>query len=231
VKSDGGKPVIRWKKIKTTQPAIDYLFETIDTRLLAGQRVFWLVAGGSTMSIAVEVARKLSKRGSLSRLSVSLTDERYGEVGHSDSNWQQLIDGGFSLPDAKLYPVLGASNLEEKVEQYTGLLETEIAASDFAVASAGLGADGHIFGIKPKSPALNSSRSAVGYVWEDFVRITPTIKFIKQLDEVVVYAVGREKHRQFDKLEQAVPAAEQPAQLLKSLTKVTIFNDYKGETP
>ena len=35
-----------------------------------------------------------------------LTDERYGPVGHPDSNWSQLLQKGFDLPQAKLVPVL-----------------------------------------------------------------------------------------------------------------------------
>jgi 6-phosphogluconolactonase/glucosamine-6-phosphate isomerase/deaminase len=100
----------------------------------------------------------------------------------------------------------------------------------YSIALAGMGPDGHIFGVKPHSPSVESQADVVAYKWDDYNRITPTINLIKRLDEVLVYAMGAEKHKQLDDLASDLSPQEQPAQFLKKLQKVTIFNDYIGES-
>lgn len=221
--------MIEFKKVSGNAPVTDYLTRDIGGRLKRNESILWLVAGGSAMDVAVNTARNLKDYPNLSKLAITLTDERFGAPGHADSNWKQLSDRGFELPGARMLPVLTGSELESTVSAYQGLLETELAGADFSIALAGMGADGHIFGIKPRSPAVSSDESLIGYDWDDFRRITPTLAIIKELDEIVVYAAGAKKHPQIDKLAGAAAADEQPAQLLKQAGKTIFFNDYKGE--
>jgi 6-phosphogluconolactonase/glucosamine-6-phosphate isomerase/deaminase len=66
------------------------------TELRAGKRVLWLLSGGSNIRAIVEVMDSIDD--SLTpNLSLLLADERFGPVGHHDSNWQQLLDAGFGL--------------------------------------------------------------------------------------------------------------------------------------
>lgn len=215
-------------KIKSNEPVIAHLTLQISRHLALGHKVLWLVPGGSGIAIAVEVAKQLPAADT-SNLIVSLTDERYGPLGHSVSNWDQLIKAGFSLADAKLLPVLTGSTIEETTRSYSRLLRDCLKQADFSIALAGIGADGHTFGIKAHSPATISHDTVVAYEADDFYRLTPTLKFIKKLDEVVVYAIGQEKHAQLNNLDRDLAITEQPAQLLKQLKKIVIFNDYKGE--
>jgi 6-phosphogluconolactonase/glucosamine-6-phosphate isomerase/deaminase len=220
---------IQYRKITSPEPVIAYLTLTINRHLAKGDKVLWLVPGGSAIKIALEVARNLSSID-LKNLTVSLTDERFGSAGHADSNWHQLMDAGFSLPGASLQPVLTGGDIHHITEVYTKILSKCLEDSDFSIALGGIGDDGHTFGIKPHSPATLSNQIVVAYEWDDYVRLTPTLSLIEQLDEAVVYAVGEEKHPQIDKLNQKLSIDEQPAQLLKQLKKVTIFNDYKGDS-
>ena len=136
---------------------------------------------------------------------------------------------GFDFGDASAQPVLTGKTLDQTATDYSQMLKADLKNTDYSVALAGMGADGHIMGIKPKSPSTNSGHLAAGYKWDDFVRLTATPKFVEQLDEVVVYAMGLEKWPQFDDLEKGIKLDDQPAQVLKQVKKVTIFNDYKGE--
>jgi len=214
-----------------TQPNADavakYLAELIDAKLAAGQKVLWLVPGGSAIKIAAKTSQMLHQP--LNNLTVTLTDERYGRVGHKDSNWPQLQAAGFHLQGATLQPVLLGKNLDQTAKGYSQMLQTDIKNADYSLALAGMGPDGHIFGIKPGSPSVDTKDIVVGYNWEDYVRVTPTAEFIKQLDEVVLYAVGQEKWPQFEALKKDLDPSEQPAQLLKQIKKVIIFSDYKGD--
>jgi 6-phosphogluconolactonase/glucosamine-6-phosphate isomerase/deaminase len=220
--------LIRFHKIKQPAEVVDFLIARIDQKLRDNKRVFWLVPGGSAADIAIKVTQRLQQNHDLSKLAVSLTDERYGPINHKDSNWYQLINRGFFLQNAQLLPVLAKDNLETATKRYSNLLNEQLAISDYSLALAGMGADGHIFGIKPHSPAITTNEDVVGYKWDDYTRLTPTINLIQRLDEVVIYAIGTEKHPQLDKIETDLSIDEQPAQLLKVLKRVTIFNDYKG---
>ena len=220
---------VKFKRINSKSEAISAVKDKLNDHLSKGERVFWLLPGGSGLDIAVAVAKRLDSQPGLDRLSVSLTDERYGKPGHPDSNWQQLIDKGFKLKGARLSPVLDGSDLATNAQHYADTLNKEISWADYSIALAGMGPDGHIFGIKPNSQSVSSPEDVVGYDWSDYQRLTPTINLIKKLDEVIIYTVGKEKHQQIDNLSKDISPSEQPAQLLKDLNNVTIYNDYRGE--
>src|SRR3990167_2269790 len=64
--------------------------------LLREGRVTWFVSGGS--NIKLEVASLLwlvEQHAPLKNLTILLSDERFGKVGHADSNWRLLQDAGF----------------------------------------------------------------------------------------------------------------------------------------
>jgi 6-phosphogluconolactonase/glucosamine-6-phosphate isomerase/deaminase len=219
--------MLRFYRVKRPTELADWLAKRLIDQLNNG-RVLWLIPGGSAMDIAILAAQKISS-AKLTNITVSLTDERYGPPGHKDSNWQQLLKNGFYLPGAKLLPVLNGNSLDTTASNYSVKLNSALASVDYSLALAGMGSDGHIFGIKPNSPAFSSPKDVVGYEWDDYSRLTPTINFIQKLSEVVLYVAGPEKHQALDQLSEDRPVTEQPAQLLKKLNNVTIFNDYKGE--
>lgn len=201
---------------------------TIGQKLKNGQNVLWLVPGGSSIAIAVKVSRKLTAVN-LKNLTVTLTDERYGEVRHPDSNWRQLRDAGFTLTSANFQPVLLGKDFNQTAIDYSKTIENDFKDCDFKLGFIGIGADGHTAGIKPASPAVTSDKWAVGFRGDDFLRLTITSKAISQLDEVVSYAIGRAKWPVLDQLEKDLPIERQPAQCLKTAGKLTIYNDYKGD--
>jgi 6-phosphogluconolactonase/glucosamine-6-phosphate isomerase/deaminase len=218
-----------FRQISSNEQVDQYLYESLRNRLSRGQKILWLVAGGSAMQIAVETAEQLRDTKNLSNLCITLTDERYGPVGHKDSNWRQLAAKGLVLEGAQLQPVLSGKDLETTAKKYSDFLNGQLKYCDYSIALAGLGADGHIFGIKPGSPAISAGDDVIGYKWNDYNRVTPTASLLAKLDEIFIYAVGEEKWPQLDKLKTDQSVNEQPAQILKQLKKVTIFSDYKGE--
>lgn len=219
---------IRFRKISSIDPVVAHLCITISRRLAAGEKVLWLVTGGSSIPLEAEVASRLN-RTNLRNLIVTLSDERYGPVGHSDSNWQQLLDAGFNLDGATLQPVLSDKSFEETAAQYSQMLESDWAVADYKIGFIGIGPDGHAAGIKPGSPAVNSNKIVSAYQGDDFARLTITPKAIARLDETVSYALGEAKWPMLKRLTKTLPIQEQPAQCLKAVAKVTIYNDYKGE--
>lgn len=220
--------MIAYKKNRPIEPVVDFLTERLTQKLQEGKRVLWLVAGGSCAPLAVAVANRLQGE-EVQLLTVTLTDERYGQPGHADSNWQQLLAAGFVLPGARLQPVLSGESREATVRAFDKTLRHEFAEADYRIGLFGMGPDGHTAGLFPGSQALESQAFAVDFQGSDFERITMTTEAVKQLDEAVLYAVGAAKHTALSNLEKELQLEQQPAQILKSVPALTIFNDYKGE--
>jgi 6-phosphogluconolactonase/glucosamine-6-phosphate isomerase/deaminase len=219
---------MQFLKINSGQSVAEYISDIISEKLEQGKKVLWLVPGGSSIVVATQASSGLKGRN-LSNLRVTLTDERYGPVGHKDSNWKQLLNAGFALSGAKLNPVLSGKGIEETSKAFDQFLISELVSVNYRIGFFGIGADGHTAGILPGSPALSASTFASFYQASEFIRITMTPRAIEKLDEAVVYAVGQPKWPILDQLEQEVTLNEQPAQILKKVPKLTVFNDYKGE--
>ena|SRR3989344_3769259 len=214
----------------SSKPAVTHLAVAISRHLANKDKVLWLVPGGSAIGVAVDISKMLDAEHieAIENLTVSLTDERYGPAGHPGSNWQKLKAAGFAIKDAKLQSVLKNKSLEQTAKDYAQAIEKDLHDADYRVALTGIGADGHTFGIKPNSPATNSQELVSAYAWDDYVRLTLTPSAIERLDEIVVYAIGKEKHEVLDELDESIPPKEQPVQYLKTVRKITVYNDYKG---
>jgi 6-phosphogluconolactonase/glucosamine-6-phosphate isomerase/deaminase len=189
-----------------------------------GESVLWLIPGGSAIKVAAAVSRQLAGRD-LPKLYVTLTDERYGPVGHPDSNWRQLSEAGFQLLGAQLYPVLSGTDRGATTAAFADYIGKQLTTTDFKIGLFGIGPDGHTAGVLPGSPAVSDGRLAADYDAGNYQRVTLTPPAISQLDEAVVYAMGADKQPTLEALQTSRPLAEQPAQVLRQLPKLTIFND------
>ncbi len=212
--------------ITTAEPLVAAAEQTaasIRREVLAGRSVLWLLSGGSSLTIATLAAAGLRDLN-LERVYVTMTDERYGDMGHADENWQQLLDSGFELPGAQLYRPLTGDSLEDTVAHFNHWLDETHAHIDYTLGIFGIGPDGHTAGIKPHSPAILSQHMAEAYQAEDFTRITITPHLIMECDEVIIQASGDDKEsvlRQW--LTTDMPFGEQPAQALKSVANATLY--------
>src|ERR1700759_4960942 len=81
------------------------LTERLVRELAQGRRVLWLTSGGSNIPFSVQIMDNIPRK-LRQKLSITLADERYGEVGHSESNWAQLAQAGFKTEQATALPVL-----------------------------------------------------------------------------------------------------------------------------
>jgi 6-phosphogluconolactonase/glucosamine-6-phosphate isomerase/deaminase len=221
--------MVTYKKISDNTPVVAYIVERIVNNLHAGKQVLWLVCGGSAEAVAIAVSKQLQGKD-LRLLTVTLTDERYGAVGHADSNWQQLADGGFELPGAAMVPVLEpGEDRALTTEKFNDNLQGLLRRAEYRIGLFGVGPDGHTAGILPYSPAVNAVGFAASYDGPDYQRITMTPNAITKLDEAVIYAVGQTKWPVIDAFDDDSALDAQPAQILKHVPVLTICNDRKGE--
>lgn len=216
-----------WYKIANSTPVVAFLTKKLRQPLEEGKVVLWLVSGGSVIPLAAAVARQLQPVN-CNHLIVSLMDERYGEVGHTDENWHKLLAAGFSLPNAHMRAVLQGESPEATTADFAAFMRQALAKADFRIGLFGMGADGHTAGILPHSPAVTNVEYACYYPAETYRRITITPPVIAALDSAVLYAVGSDKQVALEELQEPVSIADQPAQALKTVAEFTIFNDHLG---
>jgi 6-phosphogluconolactonase/glucosamine-6-phosphate isomerase/deaminase len=203
--------------------------DAVKKHLEGGNRVLLLLSGGSGIAIAIE-ASKMLQNIDLSDLSVSLTDERYGNIGHKDENWQQILDFGFKLPGANLYRPLINQDINQTTTAFAKWLKQQLDKSDYKIGIFGIGSDGHTAGVKPRSPALDSKDLTSSFVGDDFDRITITPAAIRQLNEAIVQASGVDKQSTIHELMHAsILISKQPAQILKMIPKVALYTNIKEE--
>jgi 6-phosphogluconolactonase/glucosamine-6-phosphate isomerase/deaminase len=224
------KPM-RFIKVKSQETAEDFLFKEISSVVKKYDQLTWLISGGSNVNIAASVFKRLDDV-SLGKITIMLTDERYGKPGHADSNYTQLSKAGINFGKVKNYPVLsGNLDLQTTTSRYLSLINSILEESNFTIGQLGIGQDGHTAGILPHSPVAKlGSESVVSYDASDFQRITLSFDAIKRLSSVLVFALGQGKQQAIKDLRgKELPLEVEPAQIFKQLTNVYIINDMIGD--
>ncbi len=212
-------------------PATKIITERLTDELIQGKKVLWLISGGSNIIASVNIMQQLP--APLTRnLTIMMMDERYGSLGHENSNEAQLLNAGFDFKQATMLHILSvSSSLYAAKKRYEQLTKQAIAASEIIIAQLGMGADGHIAGILPDSAAINSPDFVAAYDSPPFTRLTLTPHALKHVSVGYLLAFGDAKKPALQLLSQKlVPYAVQPAQLLKELPECYVFNDQIGDS-
>ena len=197
--------------------------------LTRGPGVLWLVPGGSNVAAAVEIMRGIPA-GLSGGLAVTLTDERFGPVGHADSNWFQLEAAGFDAGNAVTEPVLtGIDDMEAAAADFAARLESLLARSRVVIGHFGMGDDGHIAGILPHSPAASARGLVCHYKTPRHDRISCTFDAIRRCDVAFLITHGVSKLGPLADLRRNLGLDVQPAQILKELPEAYVCHDASGE--
>ncbi|QQS18327.1 6-phosphogluconolactonase [Candidatus Saccharibacteria bacterium] len=211
--------------------AAENIYQQFAKAIGSGKNTLWLISGGSAINLQVAIMRRLHQTlpDKLSLLTILPVDERFGPVGHENSNTSQMKASGFEPADAQWYDVL-AENLpmSETVALYAGLAEDAFASAEVVIATLLMGADGHTAGILPGSPAITDTTStAVGYEWSDFTRLTLGVTMLLKIDQAYILAYGDSKKKALNRLkDNSEPIEALPAKLLYDIAEVTVYNDY-----
>lgn len=203
------------------------LAKRIVSELIQGKKVLWLLTGGSSVSSSVEALRIIKENvRDLVNLAVTLTDERYGQVGHKDSSWQKLIDSGFDFSGLNALPVILGLSFEETAHEWERHVSEAFISSDIVIAQFGVGRDMHIAGILPASPATGDRGLVSYYRSGTFERITLTFEAIKHVNAAYVFIFGEPKREAVQELRVSdAPLDLKPANILKFLPEVFVYLD------
>ncbi|OHA15534.1 MAG: hypothetical protein A3H57_00240 [Candidatus Taylorbacteria bacterium RIFCSPLOWO2_02_FULL_43_11] len=206
------------------------LGEALIKALKSGKRTLWTLPGGTNVPIANSVLRKIKEilsESELKNLVIMQCDERYGPKGHKDSNWAQLLDLHFPIENIENYPLLVDLPLLQTAEKYGEIVKEQFKKAEIIIGQFGIGADGHIAGILPKSPALKATKPVVGYEKGGaFTRLSITPNYLLQITEAYVFAFGPSKREAIQKLKNNKESVENlPAILFYEIPKVNFYTD------
>lgn len=220
---------MKFVRIGNISEGVGPLREQLSHDLADAKHILWLVSGGSNIPLSVAVMAQLPDE--LTRgLSIMLADERFGPVGHADSNAQQLMQAGFLTKQANFIPVLKPNlSLSDTCKLYGEDFSQAVRAADIVIGQFGMGTDGHIAGILPGSAAVSSGDMTISYAASDYTRLTLTPKALQKLTVAYVFAFGHDKLTALEKLEsQTLSLDVQPAQLIKQIPGAYVYNDQIG---
>jgi 6-phosphogluconolactonase/glucosamine-6-phosphate isomerase/deaminase len=209
--------------------AISALTEKITNLLAEGKKVVWLVTGGSNIALAALAANAIFARvppDALTHLAITLTDERYGNVGHPESNWQRLIEASFDFSKVgEAVPVLVGASLEETVTRYSHEVQRLFTWADAVVGQFGVGPDGHIAGVLPYTIGTHSTDTTVGYESALFTRVTLTLATIQKISSAYALIFGASKRDIVTALHIDASLDDMPAQILKKVPEAYVYTD------
>ena len=197
--------------------------------------VLFLSAGGSAIDILPKEIPKIRM------LTLSVLDERYTE-DTNNRNFQL-----FSKTEFFRSAVQNGADTFDPYNPKVSLEECGTGFSDFfeqwmrknpdgkIISTLGMGTDGHISGIMSgdkdefEKRFVETQKFAVGYTTDKHAftkRITSTFPLLARLDEVIFYAVDKDKREKLQTLERENrPVNEFPAMFLKTLPSVHLFTD------
>jgi len=206
------------------------LTKRLTDELKRSKRVLWLVCGGSNIPAATKVMAALPEEET-KNLAIFLTDERYGEIDHVDSNAKQLYQAGFHTKQAIFVPVLAPGfSLAETQERYGQAVKRAFEHADVIIAQFGMGADGHIAGILPRSEAVEADGWVAAYEAPHYTRVTLTFEALRHITAAYVMAFGEGKKHALEQLrDESLPLVDEPAQILKELPEAFVYNDQIGD--
>lgn len=219
-------------KAKDPRPAIGSITARVQQELAGGKKVLWLLCGGSAISAEVEILQTLQKKSDTEHLAIMLMDERFGEYGHVDSNWQQLIQAGADFGGMYALPVMSEVNktMEETSSDYTKLTKVVLDNADIVIGIFGIGSDGHTAGMLPGSPATKSNLLVAGYDSPPFVRITMTKNALENVDVAYALAFGDAKKTALEDLRANKKSfVDLPSTIFWDLPEAYIYNDQIGD--
>jgi 6-phosphogluconolactonase/glucosamine-6-phosphate isomerase/deaminase len=211
--------------------AANALFVLIRDKLTKGDKVLWLISGGSSLPIAAEVSHLL-KTTNQTNLFISLIDDQYLPKGDEQTNGAQLIKQGFKLDGAEFMEILQNETQGKTASAFNDMLSQRLQWADFSIGQFGLGAGYHTGGIQPGSPAAKENKHlAITYKDGGIWRITVTPILIARLDTAFINSIGKEKRELVLGFCKSVSTIDdEPTQALKMAKETLLYTDIIDES-
>lgn len=189
------------------------------------ERTALFLSGGSTPKHLYQI---LTKERKLKVGAVAMVDERFGLPFHQNSNEKMIRETGFlSYLEEKKIPFYSILRFHPKgvasdiARDYDEVIQGLFKKFQKRVAILGIGADGHVAGIPPRSEKLKVKSEKFAAEIDNFPgefkkRITLTLNALSKMDSLMVLVFGEEKREALKLLFSKGSIAEVPARFFKT---------------
>ncbi len=173
------------------------------------------------------------------------SDERFVEHEDDNSNYKLAYEqflSKASIRESHVFPIPVSGTPAESAELYEEQIKKffkkkTLCSPDttpvFDIVLLGMGGDGHIASLFPKSPALDEKQKLVVAVKAPLYapsrdRISLTFKLINNAKDIIMLIPGKEKQKLIKQLASGVGNIKIPAQMVRNTdnTYLLIDNDY-----
>jgi 6-phosphogluconolactonase len=176
----------------------------VKIRLDRDQQASFVVGGGSTPARCFEFLSGYDLNWKEVR--VVLTDERWVPGDHKDSN-ERLVRETLLRDKASAGSLLPLYQGDLSVDERCDSLQTELKGAQFAVAMAGMGADGHFASLFPDADNIQAGLNPQNRLYympvrtsaSPHPRISMTLGALLQSDEILLLFFGEEKRLVYEK--------------------------------
>ena len=221
--------------VKVAVAAAEFIIERSASAIKSKGRFSLVLAGGSTPETSYSFLADMSKDYGLnwSHIYIFWGDERCVPPQHPDSNFRMaskaLLDH-VPIPKENIFRMQGevipdkaAIAYEKAIRTFFSIDPNSMGESlpSFDLILLGLGEDGHIASLFPKSPSLNETKKwviAVDHTQPPppiIPRLTLSLPLINAANEILFLATGQNKARIFQKTLKDSKEENLPVQLIQ----------------
>jgi len=187
-------------------------------------------SGGSaaTKICAAFQNEKYVKETDFSKWKMFLSDERYVDLDHPDSNFKAINDGLIAKQEGvqmeNVFTLQKTGSLDTDAAEYETKMRSVFKNVEFPkldLIVLGMGPDGHICSLFPNHALLREENKWIGHLEDSpkppSQRITFTMKVVNNASNVIFIATGKSKADNIKRAVEGQPGADIPASLVKPL--------------
>lgn len=185
----------------TIEYAVHHFIEIARDAIEKKGKFFVALSGGSTPQEVYShvTSEKLRRFIDWKKVFLFWSDERAVLPTDKESNYKMAMDAGFKhvgIPANQIFRMEAESDVEQHASMYQDCIESTLQGNSFDLILLGVGEDGHVASLFPGTDALDKKNKWVVANWvpqKQSWRMTMTIPFINNAENVIVYAFGEKK--------------------------------------
>ena len=190
---------------QTLQYAIDSWIDLANEAILRQGYFAVALSGGSTPKAIYAGLAKRPDALDWSKVLLFWSDERAVSKEDPNSNYRMAMESFSALPvlPKNIFPMNGLGDLEESAKAYEKIISDHIPSKRFDLMMLGMGDDGHVASLFPKTHGLHAPDRTVSANFlpdKEIWRLSVTFGCINHSHKICLYVLGGSKAEMIKKV-------------------------------